>query len=251
MRDVAVVIPARYASSRFPGKPLAPILGKPMIQHVHERAATVARRVIVATDDERIATAVKAFGGEVVMTRGDHPNGTSRIAEVAATLHEDVIVNVQGDEPGLEPSLIERAVKALRAAGRGVPMATIASPFSHGEDPKSPHLVKVVVDRRGRALYFSRSVIPFARDDQPRDAADSTHAALLRHVGLYAYRRPFLATFVALEESPLERTEQLEQLRAIEHGYPIAVAVAEAAVHGIDTPEQLTAFEQALRRESP
>lgn len=250
MRDVVVVIPARHASTRFPGKPLATILGKPMIQHVHERASQVAKRVIVATDDERIATCVRSFGGQVVMTRGDHPNGTSRIAEAVAALHEDVVVNVQGDEPGLEPSLIEQVVKSLRAAGRGVPMATIASPFAAGEDPSSPHIVKVVVDRRGRALYFSRSLIPFDRDG----AAPSGGTALaspLRHVGLYAYRRHFLETFVNLESTPLERTEQLEQLRALEHGYPIAVAIAESKSSGIDTPEQLKAYEQALRRESP
>jgi len=250
MRDVVVVIPARYASSRFPGKPLAPIAGRPMIQHVHERALRAVKRVIVATDDDRIATAVRGFGGEVVLTRSDHPNGTSRIAEVAASLHDDVIVNVQGDEPGLEPSHIEAAVKALRAAGRGVPMATLASPLETGDALASPHVVKVVVDRRSRALYFSRALIPFDRDADHRRSGGAP-ATVLRHIGLYAYRRLFLQTFVNLEPTPLERTEQLEQLRALEHGYAIAVAVTAACAHGIDTPEQLKAFEQTLRRESP
>jgi len=246
MRGAVVVIPARYASTRFPGKALAPIAGKPMIQHVFERVRTVAKRVIVATDDERIATAVRGFGGEVAMTREDHPNGTSRISEVAAALHEDIVVNVQGDEPGIEPSLVEAAVEALRMAGRTVPMSTIASPFRTGEDPADPNIVKVVVGRNGRALYFSRSVIPYDRDKVHRRSGDSP-AAPLKHVGLYAYRRRFLATFVELEITPLERTEQLEQLRVLEHGYSIAVAVREAVSHGIDTPAQLTAYEQALR----
>jgi len=246
MRDVVVIIPARFASTRFPGKPLAVIAGKPMIQWVHERAKSAVSRVIVATDDARIADAVRGFGGEVAMTRADHANGTSRLAEVAATLHEDVIVNLQGDEPGLEPALIGSAVAALRAAGRTVPIATLASPFAPGEDPADPNLVKVVLDRRGRALYFTRSHIPFDRDRAQREAS----AAPLRHIGLYAYRRRFLQTFVELESTPLERTEQLEQLRALEHGYPIAVAVVESHSHGIDTPEQLKAFEQALRRGS-
>lgn len=246
MRDVVVIIPARYASTRFPGKPLALIDGKPMIQWVHERATSAVKRVIVATDDDRIADAVRSFGGEVVMTRTDHANGTSRIAEVAAALHENIIVNVQGDEPGLEPSLIVRAVKALRAGGRSVPMATVASPFGPKEDPADPNLVKVVVDRRSRALYFTRSVVPFDRDRAQRGGA-AAPALPLRHIGLYAYRRQFLQTFLELESTPLERTEQLEQLRALEHGYPIAVALVDASASGIDTPEQLTAFEQARR----
>lgn len=250
LRNVVAVIPARYASTRFPGKPLALIDGVPMIRRVYERTASAVKHVIVATDDERIAEAVRGFGGEVAMTRADHPNGTSRIAEVAAKLHEDVIVNVQGDEPGVEPSVIERAVKALRAAGRAVPMATIASPFGAGEDPADPNIVKVVLDRRSLALYFTRSQVPFDRDRTARDASAPAPAVPLRHLGLYVYRRLFLKTFVELESTPLERTEQLEQLRALEHGYPIAVAIVESGAPGVDTPEQLTAFEQFLRRES-
>lgn len=266
MRDVVVIVPARWASQRFTGKPLALIHGKPMIEHVVTRAASVARRVLVATDDDRIASAVRAFGGEVVMTRADHENGTSRIAEVAATLHEDVVVNVQGDEPGIDPALIPAVVKALRSAGRGVPMATIAAPFRQGEDPSDPNVVKVVLDRRGRALYFSRSVIPFDRDSSgqppvsagklvpaPHSAAELGAGASfphLRHVGLYAYRRHFLETFVNLESTPLERREKLEQLRALEHGYPIAVAMTDAVPHGIDTPEQLESFKSSSSSKS-
>lgn len=244
MRGVVVVIPARYASTRFPGKALAPIAGRPMIQWVHERAREAARRVIVATDDERIAEAVRGFGGEVMMTRADHPNGTSRIAEVAASLHEEIVVNAQGDEPGLEPSLIEATVAALRSAGRAAPMATIASPFQPHEDPCDPNIVKVVIGRSGNALYFSRSPVPYDRDAAARGGP--APAPTLKHVGLYAYRRRFLATFTELEPTALERTEQLEQLRVLEHGYSIAVAIRPASSHGIDTPEQLTEFERSL-----
>lgn len=251
MRGAVVVIPARYASSRFPGKVLAAIAGRPMIQHVFDRVRSVAKRVIVATDDERIASVVRGFGGEAVLTRADHPNGTSRVAEVASGLHEEIVVNVQGDEPGIDPAAVEMAVAALRAAGRAVPMATIASPFAQDEDPSDPNIVKVVVGRSGRALYFSRSLIPFDRDQGQR-AVGVAPATPLKHIGIYAYRRRFLGTFVELETTPLERTEQLEQLRVLEHGYPIAVAVHATTSHGIDTPEQLTAFEQALRsRGSP
>lgn len=256
MRGVVVVIPARWGSTRFPGKVLAPIAGRPMIQWVHERAREVAKRVIVATDDERVAVAVRGFGGEVVLTRADHANGTSRIAEVAESLHEEIVVNVQGDEPGLEPSLIDAAAAALRSSGRTVPMATIASPFRDDEDPADPNIVKVVVGRNGRALYFSRSLIPFARDATrsatSKGRASGADAAAapappLKHVGLYAYRRRFLATFTQLESTPLERTEQLEQLRVLEHGYDIAVAIRDASSHGIDTPEQLKEFERVVR----
>ncbi len=246
MRGVVAVIPARYSSSRFPGKPLALIAGRPMIQWVHERVLTVAKRVIVATDDDRIAECVRGFGGEVAMTRCDHPNGTSRIAEVAASLHEEIVVNVQGDEPGIEPEVVEAVASALRRAGRASPMATIASPFGPREDPADPNIVKVVVGRSGHALYFSRSLVPFDRDASARRDRPAP-AAPLKHVGIYAYRRRFLATFTELEATPLEQTEQLEQLRVLEHGYSIAVSIREASSHGIDTPEQLKAFEQALR----
>lgn len=240
------VIPARFGSTRFPGKPLAAKTGKPLIQHVCEQAARARSlsRIIVATDDRRILDAVHGFGGEAVMTRDDHPNGTSRIAEVAATLRDEVIVNVQGDEPSIEPELIDAAVDAL-AAHPDAPMSTIGSPFGAHEDPADPNIVKVVVSRRGTALYFSRSLIPHWRDrarDLARSAEARPRSEPLKHVGLYVYRRPFLATFLGLAPSALEETEQLEQLRVLDHGYPIAVAVGTAAFHGIDTPEQYEAW---------
>jgi 3-deoxy-manno-octulosonate cytidylyltransferase (CMP-KDO synthetase) len=233
-----VVIPARYGSMRFPGKALANETGKPLIEHVHERAvqAESIDRVIVATDDERIRDAVRAFGGDVVMTRQDHPNGTSRIAEVADNLDAELIVNVQGDEPELDPRLIDLAVETL-AAHDDCSVSTIASPFGLDEDPGNPNIVKVVADRRGRALYFSRSVIPF-----DRDRLGLSVVRPLKHVGLYVYRRTFLATYVELEPTLLEQVEHLEQLRVLEHGHEIAVAIADAHHHGIDTPEQYAAF---------
>lgn len=256
------IIPARYASTRFPGKPLCAETGRPLIEHVYERVA-VARsigKVIVATDDERIAEAVRTFGGEVVMTRQDHPSGTDRVAEVAADLEADIIVNIQGDEPEIEPAFIDRLVDALRADA-DVPMATLACPFSAAAeaDPSDPSTVKVVVDRRGRALYFSRSVIPYAKSGilergkgRPVGESDVESASVSRfanagggallHLGVYAYRRPFLLLLSRLSPTPLERVERLEQLRVLEHGYSIAVAVVSRAFVGIDTPADYEAF---------
>lgn len=231
------VIPARYASTRFPGKPLADKTGKPLIQHVVEqvqRAETVGR-IIVATDDRRIADAVAAFGGEAAMTRDDHPNGTSRIAEVVESLDDasDIILNVQGDEPDIETSVIDELVRGLEA-DPDAPMATVASPFADDEDPANPNIVKLVIDQRGRAMYFSRSLIPFDRDQRGHPP--------LKHPGLYAYRRDFLLTYVTLPPTPCEIAEQLEQLRALEHGYAIAVVQTVTRHHGIDTPQQYEAF---------
>jgi 3-deoxy-manno-octulosonate cytidylyltransferase (CMP-KDO synthetase) len=238
----AAVIPARYASTRFPGKPLARDTGKPMIVHVLERAAACRTvcRIVVATDDARIHDAVVAAGFESRMTRADHPNGTSRIAEVAETLDEDLVVNIQGDEPQIEPELVDRTVELL-ASRPDVPMATLVSPFAPGEDPTNPNIVKCVRAVDGRALYFSRSLVPFDRDGTPGAARP------MKHVGLYAYRRDFLRTFVALEPTPLERTESLEQLRVLEHGHSILCAVGEAHFTGIDTPEQYAAFVERMR----
>ncbi|MFM1830750.1 MAG: 3-deoxy-manno-octulosonate cytidylyltransferase [Planctomycetota bacterium] len=232
---VVAVVPARWGSTRFPGKALAPLHGTPIIVHALRRASEARRveRVIAAVDDERIAKAAREAGFEAVMTRADHPNGTSRIAEVAARLHCEMVVNVQGDEPRIEPALIDLAVEALDHAGREVPVSTVASPFMPGEEPANPNIVKVVVGANGRALYFSRSLVPCNRDNAP-DAV-----APLKHVGLYVYRRPFLPTFVLMPATPLERTEQLEQLRVLENGYGIAVAIGQARFHGVDTPEQL------------
>lgn len=238
----AAVIPARMASTRFPGKPLADLTGKPMIVHVLERVARCRSvgRILVATDDARIADAVRAAGFEARMTDPAHPNGTSRVAEVARTLREELIVNVQGDEPQIEPALVDRTVEAL-AARPDMPMATLVSPFAPGEDPANPNIVKCVAAVDGRALYFSRSLVPFDRDRAPGAAAPR------KHVGLYAYRRAFLDVFVGLAPTPLERTESLEQLRALEHGHPILCAEGEAHFTGIDTPEQYAEFVRRMK----
>ena len=236
------VIPARMASKRFPGKPLADLTGKPMIVHVLERVARCRSvgRILVATDDARIVDAVRAAGFEARMTDPAHPNGTSRVAEVARTLEEELIVNVQGDEPQIEPALVDRTVEAL-AARPDMPMATLVSPFAPGEDPANPNIVKCVTAVDGRALYFSRSLVPFDRDRAPGAAAPR------KHVGLYAYRRAFLDVFVGLAPTPLERTESLEQLRALEHGHPILCAEGEAHFTGIDTPEQYAEFVRRMK----
>ena len=236
---VVAVIPARWASVRFPGKPLALLAGKPVIVHVCEQAkkAKHVQRIIVATDDPRIADVVTAAGFEARLTRADHVNGTSRIAEVAASLNADIIVNVQGDEPRIEPELIDLAIEALIKAGPSVPVSTVASPFMPGEDVNDPNLVKVAVGAHGRALYFSRSRIPFHR------VGATSAVEPLKHVGLYVYRREFLPIFLALAPTPLELTEQLEQLRVLENGHAIAVAIGNARFHGVDTPQQLEKLE--------
>ncbi len=244
---VIAIIPARYASTRFPGKPLADETGKPLIQHVVESTllAPCLSRVVVATDDERIAQAVKKFGGEYVMTREDHPNGTSRLAEAVATLNitdpNAIIVNVQGDEPEIEPAIIETIVARLATEktndDRSAAMATLGSPLHESVDITNPNIVKLVMDQRGYAMYFSRSAIPFVRDPNP----EKPHS-IYKHLGMYAYRRHFLDTYVALSPTPLEQAESLEQLRVIEHGHRIAVGITDATPAGIDTPEQYAAF---------
>lgn len=240
------VIPTRMGSTRFPGKPLANQTGKPMVQHVYERASEARSidRVIVATDDQRIVDAVQQFGGEVVMTSPEHPNGTSRIAEVASSLESSIIVNVQGDEPLIEPEAIDLVVSALERDPE-VPMATVACPFADAEDPADENLVKVFLDEHDRALDFSRSQTP-----QNRLGALQTDQRPLRHLGLYAYRPAFLQLFTTLTPTPLEQAERLEQLRALEHGHPIAVAHVPWAHHGIDTPEQYQAFVEHVQKEA-
>jgi 3-deoxy-manno-octulosonate cytidylyltransferase (CMP-KDO synthetase) len=239
-----IVIPARYASTRLPGKPLADIAGKPMVVRVAEAALhTKASGVWVATDDERVAAAVLQHGFEVVMTRADHVSGTDRIAEVADRLHwtdADIVVNVQGDEPLLDPLLIEAVAEALRGDPDAA-MATAAHPVANVEDFFNPNVVKVVCDMRGRALYFSRAPVPWDRDLFAREReALPAGAPALRHIGLYAYRVGFLRRFGQLETAPLERCESLEQLRAMSHGYPIRVVTIEhAPAPGVDTPEDL------------
>jgi len=233
------VIPARYGASRFPGKPLAPIAGLPMIQRVWTGTMRAKRlsRVIVATDDERIAETCRGFGAEVALTRTDHPTGTDRLGEVAANLDDDVVVNVQGDEPLIEGFVIDAAIEAL-IEDPDVPMATVV----HALEPDAlddPNRVKVVLDRRGRALYFSRSPIPHGRGP--------TQPVRWQHVGLYAYRRDFLLEFVRLPPTPAEQAEQLEQLRALEHGFPIRCAVVEGwRSAAVDVPADVDRVEARI-----
>ena len=249
-RNAVAIIPARLGSTRLPGKVLLSDTGKPLIQHVWEsaRAARCLARVAIATDDARVFDAVQRFGGECVMTSPDHPNGTSRLSEAARMLglHDDqIIVNVQGDEPEVEADAIDDSVEALirgEAQAGGASMSTIAVPFQAGEDPGDPNCVKVVLDHQNSAMYFSRSLIPMDRDR--RGGAD---AAPLRHVGLYVYRRRFLDEYVAMPPAPPERAEQLEQLRARYYGKRIMVAVRAHARIGIDTPEQYAAFVRRAR----
>ncbi len=241
-----VIIPARLASTRLPNKPLADLGGKPMVVRVAERArASGATRIVVATDHADILAACAAHGIEAVMTRADHPSGTDRIAEVARALKlgpEEVVVNLQGDEPLIDPALLAACAARIEA---GVPMATCAHPLSDVADVFNPNVVKVVLDRQGRALYFSRATIPWARDAfaASRDtlpAALPADYAPLRHIGLYAYSNTFLQAYPALEVSPLEQVEALEQLRVLWHGHPIAVHVTDSAPEaGVDTPEDL------------
>jgi 3-deoxy-manno-octulosonate cytidylyltransferase (CMP-KDO synthetase) len=236
-----VVIPARYESTRFPGKPLALIAGRTMIEHVYRRAAAARHidRVIVATDDQRIAEAVAAFGGEALMTRRDHPTGTDRLAEVAARLDCDVVVNVQGDEPMVAPSMIEQVVAPFAGDATAV-MTSLRTRLTSRAEYLDPNVVKVVVDRRDVALYFSRAPIPFERD-APADAPPP--AAAWRHIGLYGYRREFLGVFTRLPPTSLERAERLEQLRALEHGFRIVVTETTHRSVGVDTPSDLAEVE--------
>jgi 3-deoxy-manno-octulosonate cytidylyltransferase (CMP-KDO synthetase) len=234
-----IVIPARYASTRFPGKPLARLWGRPLIQHVYERAARsrLCDRAIVATDDERIAAAARGFGAEVSVTRPDHPSGTDRVAEVAEALGSDLIVNVQGDEPLVDPAAIDAAVAPL-AADPEIIMGTLCTPLEQIEDLANPNVVKVVLDQEGFALYFSRLPIPFVRET-------GAHVERYRHIGLYVYRREFLLKLAALPPTPLEQAERLEQLRVLEHGYRLRVVVVDSASPGVDTPQDLERIESS------
>lgn len=248
-----VVIPARYASSRFPGKPLADIGGKPMVVRVAGRAAkSGAARVVVATDDARIAAAVNDHGYQALMTRRDHASGTDRLAEVAAKLKlsaNAIVVNVQGDEPLIAPVLIRRVAENL-AAHRTAAIATAACRIRDARDMANPNVVKVVLDDRGYALYFSRAPIPYARDGFS-GGIKHLPATLpaLRHLGIYAYRCGFLRTYAGLKPAAIERAEALEQLRALAHGHRISVAISAAAPHpGVDTPADLRKVRQLLRR---
>ncbi len=238
--EIAVVIPARFASTRLPGKPLLEETGKPLVVHVVLAAKRAKRinRVIVATDDTRIRDVVLAHGGEAVMTRADHASGTDRAAEVAAQYaHVGIIVNVQGDEPEIEPEAIDLVVQRLLDSP-DAPMATLATPIRNQETFLSNACVKVVCSHEGKALYFSRAPIPFDRDKSAR-AGDPLGYL---HLGIYAYQRDFLLGYHSLPNSRLEGLEKLEQLRALEAGHSIAVGIVEHAAAGIDTPEDYAAF---------
>jgi len=242
-----VIIPARLASTRLPNKPLADLGGKPMVVRVAERAQlSGASRIIVATDHADIQAACEQHGVEVCLTRSDHPSGTDRIAEVAHKLNlppDAVIVNLQGDEPLIDPALLQAAAARISA---DVPMSTCAHPLHEAADAFNPNVVKVVLDKAGRALYFSRATIPWHRDAfaQSKDTLPAGYVPL-RHIGLYAYRNDFLQAYPALQVSPLESIEALEQLRVLWHGYPIAVHVTDSApAAGVDTPEDLERVRQ-------
>ena len=237
-----VIIPARLASTRLPNKPLADLGGKPMIVRVAERAlASGATRIVVATDHADILAACAAHGIDARMTRSDHPSGTDRIAEVARELGlamDEVVVNLQGDEPLIDPGLLAACAGRI---GAEVPMATCAHPLQDVADVFNPNVVKVVLDKAGRALYFSRATIPWHRDAfaATRDALPPGYAPL-RHIGLYAYSNAFLQAYPGLEPAPLEQIEALEQLRVLWHGYPIAVHITDSAPEaGVDTPDDL------------
>jgi 3-deoxy-manno-octulosonate cytidylyltransferase (CMP-KDO synthetase) len=236
-----ILIPARWGSTRFPGKPLAMIAGKPLIQHVWESCthSKSAARIIIATDDMRIAEAAFDFGAEVALTRADHPSGTDRAAEVAALLkRERVLVNVQGDEPFVQPALIDRLIQEFKKSSR-LEMATAASPIEEPAEFLDPNIVKVVLNRTGNALYFSRAPIPVDRDGDGGPIG-------LRHHGIYAYTKAFLLRFVKWKPTALEMLEKLEQLRALEHGITIRVLKTKHSSPGIDTPEQAEAAARLL-----
>ncbi|HTT33275.1 MAG TPA: 3-deoxy-manno-octulosonate cytidylyltransferase [Methylomirabilota bacterium] len=240
---VVVVIPARYGSTRLPGKPLVPLAGKPMIQRVYERAklAQQVNRVIVATDDERIVNAVKGFGGEARMTRSDHRTGTERVAEVAAHEEGDVFVNVQGDEPLLDPAAVDAAVASLLEEPVAA-ISTVATPIKTPADIMDPNVVKTVLDFDGNALYFSRAPIPWVRD-----TASKIHARHLKHLGLYVFQREALLEYPTLPQGELERIEQLEQLRWMENGWKIRVAEVEHDAVSVDVPEDVARVERLLQ----
>jgi 3-deoxy-manno-octulosonate cytidylyltransferase (CMP-KDO synthetase) len=237
------VIPARWGSTRFPGKSLAPLCGKPLVQWVYERTRRAGSigAVLIATDDARIVDAARAFGAPVALTRPDHPSGTDRVAEAVADLGAEVVVNVQGDEPLVDPALIDRIAADLLAEAAW-DMATAASPIASAEDLASPAVVKVVWGADHRALYFSRFAIPFVRD------ADGPRPAHWRHIGIYGYRRAFLGRLVAEPPCALEQAEKLEQLRALHLGGRIRVIETSEAGIGVDTPHDVPRAEAALRR---
>lgn len=243
---VVAVIPARYGSTRFPGKPLTPIAGRPMLQHVWERTARAGavQKVLVATDDLRIAEAVSAWGGEALMTRREHRSGTERLAEVAARLEAAIFVNVQGDEPLIEPGAIDAAVQAL-LADPAARVATLCTPLRDGKQLMDPNVVKVALDFQSDALYFSRAPIPWVRD-----AGAISAPVHFKHIGLYVYRREVLLEFPTLPPGELERVEQLEQLRWLENGWKIRVVETDYDAISVDLPADVARVEARLRQSS-
>jgi 3-deoxy-manno-octulosonate cytidylyltransferase (CMP-KDO synthetase) len=238
-----VVIPARFGSTRFPAKILAADTGRPLVQHVVDQARKCrrVREVIVATDDQRIADALRKFETRCVMTSPAHQSGTDRVAEVARSLSDDVVVNVQGDEPEIEPQTVDALIERLASSSDD--MATAATAFPQDARVDDPNLVKVVMSLEGRAIYFSRSPIPYQRD-----STQAPPPSYYLHLGIYAYRRDFLLKFASWPPTPLETTEKLEQLRALEHGRSIYVLKVARATHGIDTPEQYAEFVKRSRQ---
>ena len=235
------VIPARFASTRLPGKPLADIAGKPMIQRVYERALQAKRpdQVLVATDDDRVMAAIEGCGGKAMMTRADHPTGTDRLAEVAAAYPDiDVIINVQGDEPLIEPDVIDDLAAAFDEDPE-LKMATVMTPIGE-EEKNNPNNVKVVTDKKGYALYFSRSLLPYPRVE--------TGIETFKHIGIYAYKRDFVMEYAKMEPTMLEKTESLEQLRVLENGYRIRVIRTESKFVGVDTAEDLEKVNEIYRQ---
>jgi 3-deoxy-manno-octulosonate cytidylyltransferase (CMP-KDO synthetase) len=252
---VVAIIPARYGSTRLPGKPLAKIGGKPMIQHVYENAAKAKAldRLVVATDDWRVAETVRGFGGEVMMTAKDHLSGTDRLAEAVRKIRADWVVNVQGDLPFIHGDTIARALRPLRR-DRSIPMGTVRTPIYEEAEWRNPNVVKVVTDSKGFALYFSRAPIPYVRNPSVeisrRGRSSGLKARLwgYRHIGLYVYRRDFLLHFARLRPTELEQIESLEQLRALFYGHRIRVAEVEENSVEVDSPEDLVRAENYLKR---
>ena len=246
--NFTAIIPARYASTRFPGKPLALLGNKPVIQYVYEQASSVLSDVWVATDDDRIREAVEKFGGRIVMTRADHKSGTDRIEEAAEKTgtQADVVINIQGDEPFVQPSQIKTLMQLFDNADTQI--GTLGKHFENIEAVNNPNSPKIVTDKQGFALYFSRSVIPYIRGAQDNEWL--SHFPFLKHLGLYAYRREVLHEITQLPQSSLEIAESLEQLRWLENGYRIRVGLTDVETVGIDTPEDLQRAEEFLKSRS-
>jgi len=247
MKFIAI-IPARYASTRFPGKPLAMLGGKTVIQRVYEQATTILDEAYVATDDERIYQAVESFGGKAIITRADHKSGTDRLEEAATKIgtNADVIINIQGDEPFIQTSQIETLMHLFDDPTTQI--GTLGKPFESIEAVNNPNSPKIVCDRRGFALYFSRSTIPYVRGAEPTTWLE--HFPYLKHLGVYAYRREVLHEVTQLPQSSLEKAESLEQLRWLENGYRIRVGLTDVETVGIDTPEDLQRAEDFLRQQA-